>query len=161
MKKPGRKILLLVLPLGLAGAGAAAFLLMSGGSKPVEVPDPATGQHGPMLALEERVVNLQSGGPFRYAKIGLTVELRPPSADFYALAGEPRVAAEKLVTEEHEAAVPLILDALGTVVSARSSSELVSVEGRAHLKDQLAEAIRGVLGEEEVLNVYFTDLVMQ
>jgi len=161
VKKPGRKILLLVLPLGLAGAGAAAFLLLSGGGKPVPVPGPATGQHGPMLALEERVINLQSGGPFRYAKIGLTVELRPASADFYALVGESRVAAEKLVTGEHVSEIPLILDALGRVVSARSSTELVSVNGRAHLKDQLAEAIRGVLGEDDVLNVYFTDLVMQ
>lgn len=161
MKTPSRKILLLVLPLGLVGAGAAAFLLLSGGSKPVPVPDPATGQHGPMLALDERVINLQGGGPFRYAKVGVTVELRPASSDFYALAGEPRAAAEKLTTVEHEPEIPLILDALGRIVSARSATELVSVDGRAHLKDQLIEAIRGVLGEKEVLNVYFTDLVMQ
>jgi flagellar basal body-associated protein FliL len=114
-----------------------------------------------MIALEERVVNLQAGGAFRYAKIGVTVEIRPLDASFYTLVGEERAAADELARKEYEPMVPLLLDALGTVVSSRTSSDLVAVDGRARLKEELIGAMGVVLGEQAVLNVYFTDLVMQ
>lgn len=162
MKKPGRKVLLLGVVIGVAAAGGIAFTQLSAApTAPPTVPDPAEGQHGIMLALEERVVNLLDGGTFRYAKIGVTVELRPAEAAFYELTGEARAVAEELVHKDHETVVPLLLDALGQVVASRSSDELVAMEGRTHLKDDLIEAMRHVLGEHEVLNVYFTDLVMQ
>lgn len=163
MKRPGgRRALLLGAVVGLAVSGGLAYTQLSAASgPPPPVPDPAEGQHGPMVSLEERVVNLQAGGSFRYAKIGVTVELRPADAAFYALTGEARLAADELVQAEHEAVVPLLLDALGTVVASRTSTELVALEGRADLKRDLVEAMRTVLGEDEVLDVYFTDLVMQ
>jgi flagellar basal body-associated protein FliL len=163
MKLPGgRKLILVGVVVGIAAAGGLAYTqLSSAGAPPPGVPNPEKGQHGPMLALEERVVNLQAGGVFKYAKIGVTVELRPADAAFYALSGEARAAAEELAHKEHEAIVPLLLDALGQVVSARTSNELVALEGRTTLKHDLLEAMRGVLGEEEVLDIYFTDLVMQ
>lgn len=163
MKQPrGRRALLLGVVVGLAVSGGLAYTQLSSASAPPPpVPDPAEGQHGPMLALEERVVNLQAGGVFRYAKIGLTVELRPPDAAFYALTGADRAAAEDVIRKEDETVVPLLLDALGRVVASRTSTELVAVEGRANLKRDLIEAMRLVLGEREVLDVYFTDLVMQ
>jgi flagellar basal body-associated protein FliL len=163
--KLGKKTILLGgLPIGLAVSGALAFVVLSGGSAPKpEIPDPAEGQHGVMLALEERVVNLLPSGTtgYRYAKVGVTVELRPESADFYALKGEPRVAAEKIATDEHEASVPLLLDALGRVVSARDSAQIGGTEARGQLKSELLDAFRHVLGEKEVIDLYFTDLVMQ
>lgn len=164
MKLGKKTILLGGLPIGLAVSGALAFVVLSGGSAPKpEIPDPAEGQHGVMLALEERVVNLMQTGTtgYRYAKIGLTVELRPASADFYALVAEPRVVAEKLALGESEASVPLLLDALGRVVSARDSSQIAGSASRLELKAELLEAFRHVLGEREVIDLYFTDLVMQ
>lgn len=168
MKLPiprGKKaILVLGLPLGLALAGGIAYMALAGSgesSGPPPVPDPERGQHGVMLALEERVVNLQAGGPYRYAKVGVTVEIRPETADFYALAGELRAEAEKEAIAAHGSAVPLLLDAIGTVVSAADSKTLVTPDGRMALKEQLLHAIGEVLGEEEVLDIYFTDLVMQ
>lgn len=164
MKLGKKTILLGGLPIGLAVSGALAFVVLSGGSAPKpEIPDPKVGQHGVMLELEERVVNLMQTGAtgYRYAKIGLTVELRPESADFYALVGEPRVVAEKLAVGESEASVPLLLDALGRVVSARDSSQISGPEARIAVKAELLTAFRQILGEREVIDLYFTDLVMQ
>jgi flagellar basal body-associated protein FliL len=139
-------------------------MVLSGGSSvPPAIPDPAEGQHGIMLPLEERVVNLLPGadGSFRYVKLGVTVEIRPESADFYKLVGEPRVVAEKLLVIDLESVEPLLFDAIGRVVSARDSEQIAPVEGRAALKSELLAAFRSVLGEKEVLDLYFTDLVMQ
>lgn len=157
-----RAIALLGLPLGLAAAaGLAVSQLAAGGGEPTQVPDPGPGQHGAMLALESRVVNLPTGGPFRYAKIALTVELRPKSVAFYDLTGEARAEAEKEVVAAAEPLLPLLYDAVGAVVAGSSGTALATAEGRATLKADLLAAVRGVLGEEEVLGIYLTDLVMQ
>jgi flagellar basal body-associated protein FliL len=165
MKLPkGRKALLLGIPLGLAVAGGLAFTQLSGGTAsagPPPVPNPTVGQHGVMLALESRVVNLRTGGSYRYAKVAVTVELRPVAADFYALTGKGRATAEKEAIADHDAALPLLTDAVGTVVSSADPAGLTTPEGRTTLKRGLLDAFRAVLGEREVLEVYFTDFVMQ
>lgn len=164
MKLGKKTILIAGIPVGLAVAGGLAFMMLSGGSAvPPEIPDPAAGQHGVMLALDDKVVNLLPAGPtsYRYAKVGVTIELRPEKADFYALTAEARKTAEELAVKGYEEDVPLLLDALGRVVSARTSDQISTPATRTELKSELAEAFKGVLGDKEVLDIYFTELVMQ
>jgi flagellar protein FliL len=161
--KLGKKtIALLGVPLGLGvAAGLVYFFVLAKPSEPPKVVEPEPGQHGVMVVLEDKVVNLLKGGDFRSAKVGVTVEVRPESADFYKLKGEPRVVAEKELVKEYEAALPLMLDAVGRTVGARTSNDLGTPEGREALKEEVKKAMGEILGEEEILNVYFTDLVMQ
>ncbi len=163
MKLPGgKKALLVGIPAGLAVAGGLAFTQLSGANAgPPPVPDPKTGQHGVMLALDERVINLATGGQYRYAKVGLTVELRPASAGFYDLTGKARADEEKTETANYDAQVPVLLDTLGTVVASEDATTLTTPDGRKQLKSDLLAAVRGVVGEKEVLDIYFTDFVMQ
>lgn len=163
--KPGKKTILIAgIPAGLAVSGGLAFMMLSGGGDvPHETPDPAAGEHGIMLVLDERVVNLLPAGAsaYRYAKVGVTIEIRPEKAEFYALTAEARKVAEEESVKGHEEDLPLLLDALGRVVSSRTSDQISTPEARAELKGELVEAFTAVLGEKEVLNLYFTDLVMQ
>jgi len=46
-------------------------------------------------------------------------------------------------------------------VSSHDSASLTSPDGRAKLKVELLAAMRKVLGDREVIDVYFTDFVMQ
>lgn len=159
-----RAILLLGVPLGLAAAGAFVFMSMSSSAPVPAVPDPVAGQHGPMLALDSRVINLASSvspGAFKYAKVAVTIELRPEAASFYDLASDARAKEEKVETDKVAENVPLLLDALGTVVSAHDSDSLTTPDGRATLKSELLAAMRKVLGDRKVIDVYFTDFVMQ
>jgi flagellar FliL protein len=93
--------------------------------------------------------------------VGVTVEIRPEKADFYALKGEARKTVEDEALKALEASMPLLLDHLGQAVSAKTSDELGTPEGRAELKKEILAGFREVLGEEEVIAVYFTDFVMQ
>lgn len=158
----GRRMALLGLVAGVALSGGLIFLKVSSGPEaPVVVPEPSAGQHGVMLSLDDRVINLRTGGAFKYAKIGLTVELRPENASFYSLAGKERSTVEKEILAEQQANVPLLIDALGTAVSAADPVALLTPEGRVALKEKLLHTFRDLLGEEEVLDIYFTDFVMQ
>ena len=159
-----RAILVLGVPLGLAAAGALAFTQLSAGAPTPAVPDPGPGQHGPMLALDSRVINLADSttpGAFKYAKIALTIELRPQAASFYGLSSDARAKEETIETTDVSDDVPLLLDALGTVVSSHTSDSLTTPDGRASLKTELLAAMRKVMGERAVLDVYLTDFVMQ
>ena len=164
MKLGKKTILIAGIPVGLAVAGGLAFVMLSGGSAvPPPIPDPAAGQHGVMLALDDKVVNLLPAGAtsYRYAKVGVTVEIRPDKADFYGLTADARKTAEELAVKGYAEDVPLLLDALGRVVSARTSDQISTPATRAELKSELVDAFKGVLGDKEVLDIYFTELVMQ
>ena len=158
-----RAILSLGVPLGLAAAGALIFTQMSAAHVTPKIPDPGTGQFGPMLALDDKVINLSLATPggYKYAKIGVTIELRPTSASFYELHGADRTKQETTELASYTDAVPLLTDAVGTVVSAHDSAFLTSADGRAKLKAELLAAVRKILGDEDVINVFFTDFVMQ
>jgi flagellar basal body-associated protein FliL len=159
-----RAILVLGVPLGLAAAGAFVFVQMSASAVVPPVPDPGPGERGPMLALESRVINLANStqsGAFKYAKVAVTIELRPDDASFYKLDPEARAKQEKTETDAVSEDVPALLDALGSVVSSHDSATLNSIDGRANLKAELLEATRKVLGDKKVIDIYFTDFVMQ
>jgi flagellar basal body-associated protein FliL len=161
----GRKLLfVLPIPVALAGAGVFMFMQMSAApSAPPAIPDPVAGQLGPMLALESRVVNLSPGQAvsYKYAKVAVTIELRPAAASFYEMHGTERTKEEKVELANYDEAIPLLFDALGSVVSSHTPDSLVTPEGRAALKAELLEAIRKVLGETEVIDIFLTDFVMQ
>jgi flagellar basal body-associated protein FliL len=162
--KGRRAILVLGLPLGLAAGGALAFTMLSSSPKAAPaIPDPSPGQVGPMLALDDRVINLTTttAGAFKYAKIGVTIELRPSTAGFYDLHGADRTKSETTELAKFTDNVPLLQDAVGAVVSAHDSSTLTTADGRAALKSELLSAVRKVMGDKEVLDIFFTDFVMQ
>jgi flagellar basal body-associated protein FliL len=162
--KGRRAILAIGLPLGLAAAGGFLFMQMSAApSVPLKIPDPTQGQLGPMLALDDKVINLTTTTPggYKYAKVGVTIELRPTAASFYDLHGTDRTKEETLELAKHTEDLPLLIDAVGGVVSAHDSSTLTTPDGRATLKTELLAAARKILGSDEVIDVFFTDLVMQ
>lgn len=192
MKLGKKTIVLLGLPLGLGlAAGVLVLFILKpfGGAEAAGVPDPGPGQHGVMLPLDTKVVNLAPGGDFKYAKVGVTLELRPADAAFYALAADARTAAQDIVVKEYADILPLLDDAVGGVVAAKSSTALLNEGGRETLKQDLLAAVRKVLDGAEtaapgvsagspapgasaaspaptaapstVLDLYFTDLVMQ
>jgi flagellar basal body-associated protein FliL len=162
--KGKRAILVLGMPLGLAAAGAFVFMQMSAASTPpAPVPDPGTGQLGPILALDDRVINLATDDvtSYKYAKVGISIEIRPSTESFYDLHGTERTTAEKTELEPYQDEVPRLLDALGAVVSAHDSATLTTPEGRAALKSELLDAFRKILGSDAVIDVFFTNFVMQ
>jgi flagellar basal body-associated protein FliL len=183
--KVGKKAIVLVgLPLGIGIAMAVVVLVILKPFDPVPaVPDPAAGEHGVLLPLDTKVVNLAPGGDFKYAKVGVTLELRPATAAFYTMAAPDREAATALVVTDMADYLPMLDDAVAAVVSAKTSSDLLNDTGRQSLKEELLDACRAVLdgtatasapaasgaspapspaaAPSEVLDLYFTDLVMQ
>jgi flagellar FliL protein len=138
----------------LIGGGFGAWLLLK--EKPVseeaqdsvqQVPIPALGQQsqiGPMVNIEEFIVNIISGDTAHYVKASLTVEL-----------------TNEEVTIEVEQRMPQMRDAILLLISNKTYEELQDLQGKKQLKAELTSKINTFLQSGRVTSIYFTNFVVQ
>ncbi|MGI5169914.1 flagellar basal body-associated FliL family protein [Spirillospora sp. CA-253888] len=138
--KPAKKKKKLIIIGGAVGllvlAAAAYFLLFSGGGGEKAEPKP-----GPVVALESITINLQDG---HYLKLKLALQAT-------AEAKEPPEGSKALDLAVH-------------TFSNRTMSELTADKAREQLKGDLLKQVRKaytVDGAEEIMDLYFTEFVMQ
>ena len=176
MKKLNVKVMLLALGLMLAGAGAAggvAFAFgdaLGIGGKPAEtkikyVEKPKVGI---MLPLRDRVVNLADPGVMRYMKSTIVLEM----ADYSGK--EPPKGEEYKKQEElkHHMAgsLPLIQDEITSILTSKTSAELMSADGKQKLREEIRARLNKALDKPatgkdnhktEILSVFFSDFIIQ
>ena len=114
-----------------------------------------------MFPTKERIVNLTDKSATRYLKVQMTLEFLD-----HKLKEAPKGAAIKAQQEEFAADMEphqaIIDDALNTILSSKTSQDLLKPNGKEALKSELKEAINHALHDrEEVVNVYFTTFIIQ
>lgn len=137
-EKKGKSNLLpaVVLALGILGGGY--FMGGSGSASEAEAPEPPPGE---VATVEPLSLNLADG---HFLKVGIALQLTE------------EVHLEEFGEGELAKARDLLIDRL----AGRKMEELASPEGREALKEELSEAARETF-HDEVIDVYFTDFVMQ
>jgi flagellar FliL protein len=129
--KSKKKLIIIVVAV-LALAGGGAFFFLSGGEKGPVKPDP-----GVVVKLDPINVNLAGG---HYLKVGMALQ------------------ATKAAGEEVDGAKAL--DIAISTLSNRTLAELSSNANREKVKEELKKKIEKAY-EEEVMDIYFTEFVMQ
>ena len=102
---------------------------------------------GPTMDAGEFVVNLapsQGSLAVRYARVGVVVE------------GDRREVVDELTRRQ-----PQVRDAIISVIRAKRFEELASAEGVEAVRRELVEALQRLVSRGRVVNVYFTELVIQ
>jgi flagellar protein FliL len=142
-----------VLVLLIAGGGGAWYFLRNKpapeGEKTAgqQVPVPALGQHaqiGPMVNIEEFIVNIISGDAAHYVKTSITVELNNED-----------------VKAEVEQRMPQMRDAILLLIGNKTYEELQDLQGKKQLKAELQNRINSFLTTGQVISIYFTNFVVQ
>lgn len=137
----------------LIGAAVAGYLLFMKEPPPeekdpgMEVPVPqinAQAEIGPMVNIEEFIVNIISDENNHYVKASLTIEL----------SSEPS-------KEELEKRMPQIRDAILLLVGNKTFEELQDLQGKKQLKAELLSKINAILYTGQAKSIYFTDFVVQ
>lgn len=167
MSRTGR-IAAIAFGLGLAMIVGAAYLFGLPSALGLSAANPASaeseaGAHspGPMIVLKERVVNLADPGGRKYLKFAASIEFATGGAELRRAGAEERREKQAEFEKSLAPQVPLIEDAIITVLTARTTADVSTPEGKVRLKNDLKERLNQVLGKDQVANIYFTQFVMQ
>lgn len=142
-----------VLVLLIGGSFGAWFLLKEktateDGKTPGQgVPIPNLSQQsqiGPMVNIEEFIVNIISGDAAHYVKASLTFEL-----------------TNEQVKIEVEQRMPQMRDAILLLISNKTYEELQDLQGKKQLKAELTSKVNSFLQTGQVVSIFFTNFVVQ
>lgn len=138
----------------LIGGGVAAWFFLKEKPAPPEpqnasqqVPVPDLEQKaniGPMVNIEEFIVNIISGDTAHYVKASLTVEL-----------------TNEEVKIEVENRMPQMRDTILLLIGNKTYEELQDLQGKKQLKAELMSKINSFLQTGKVKSIYFTNFVVQ
>ncbi|BCL60601.1 flagellar basal body protein FliL [Desulfomarina profundi] len=137
----------------LIGGGVAAYFMLK--KEPqvepkdpgLEVPVPEltkSAEIGPMVDIEEFIVNIISEDANHYVKASLTVEL-----------------TNEEVKEEVTKRMPQIRDAILLLLGNKTYEELQDLQGKRQLKAELLSKLNSFLQTGKVKSIYFTNFVVQ
>lgn len=167
MKISIRTIIASLLGVAVGAAALYGVTIASGGAFPPGLGRPAAAdaaeahpRAGTLVPLRERIVNLADPGIFRYLKVSIVLEVFDPEHPRGHTNGEERKGKEELPKDLRPKAA-LIEDRINTLLSARTSQELMASAARQQLKDDIKRELNELLHEERVLAVYFTDFIIQ
>jgi flagellar FliL protein len=140
--KKGGKLKLVVPVILLLGAGLAAKSLLLGSPAQKAEAKPKK-EEGVIVTMDPVTVNLADAG-FHYARVGFGIVLTTTAN-----------------SKEVEERLPLFKDEAIRAVGAFQSRELKTVEGQDELRHRLTEVAFELYGEEEIMKVILTEIVVQ
>ncbi len=154
----GKKKLIILIVAGLIlllGIGAAVYFLFLKKPPPeeevkneqVEMVQPPTDEEtaiGPMIDINEFIVNIISEEGTHYVKASLTLEM-----------------SNEAVLEEANKRMPQIRDAVLLLIGNKTFEELQDLQGKKQLKAELKSKINSFLKTGRIKSVYLTDFVVQ
>jgi flagellar FliL protein len=133
----------------------------SAASKPGGPTQKEQGTAGITFPTRERIVNLADTGIMRYLKTTIVLEVAVPGLQGELPKGDEYKKKQDDLAKDLRGQTAAIDDQITNILSARTSAELVSNDGKQRLKDELKSRLNNVLGEDRVLAVYFTDFIIQ
>lgn len=98
---------------------------------------------GPLFEAGEFTTNLAQGGEKKFVKVKVVFEL-----------------SQQSLTEEVKQKLPVLQDRILLFLNSKTSDDL-SAENRPHFKDELLADLNRYLSGGKIMNLYFSDLVMQ
>lgn len=159
-KKPPTLMMAIVLLLLVIIAGGAAgyFLLPASKSEDArqgaapQVTAPQTqaqgyaagGLSGPMMPMDAFIVNLTDAQGTRYLKVTMQLEM-----------------SHEMLSSEIDKRLPQIRDEVITLLSSKSFDDVSTIAGKRALKRGILNSMNKYLTTGKVLNVYFSEFVVQ
>ena len=123
--------------LGVQGAGMNA---QAGGEVETEMPE-----MGVLVGLEEIIVTLQSnGGKTRYLRIDINLEVQ-----------------NAMVAEVVKTRLPQLRDMVIMATSDKTAQQLSTPQGKKGLRDEIFRRVDEKMPSGTLMNVYFSDMVVQ
>lgn len=151
--KPKKKgmllVIIVVLLIAIGGGGFVAYQKFLAPHPAISAEEQAKREpvekEGEIFALEPFVVNLSDPKGKRYLKVTITLELE----------------ASPKAKEEAEKAMPKMRDMVIMMLTSLTFEDVMTPEGKIRIRDELLQRFNQVLRPDRVVNIYFTEFVVQ
>ncbi len=143
----GKFLIILIVVVIVVAAGTYFVVTKFIIKPPPGTPTPSV-TIGPTFDLEPFVVNLADTDRKRYLKVVMQLELE----------NDKKVA--KKLEKELQDKLPVIRDAIITLLSSKKSEDIVTPQGKINLKKQIIDTLNSKLVSGKIVNVYFTEFVI-
>jgi flagellar FliL protein len=148
------------LQIGLFPSGTvSAFGFGTGAASQKTPASPTPAGPGIMYQMDDRIVNLIDASGLRYLKIGLTLEFDLPDAR--GLTGDAYKARQDQLAKDIASRLPIMDDAVTTILASKSWTSISSPGGKESLREELRAKLGDITGDYKLVNVYFTQFVIQ
>jgi flagellar protein FliL len=160
-KKGNKKmvIIIAIIVLVLVVGGVGAFFAMKGGKGSTEG---GTGEEGEAAEESAAGAEGEEGGPLPGAVLPLEtfiVNLRIKGS-FLKTSVQLEFASPEL-PPHMESEVPKVRDVIIRILSSKDAAEILTIEGKEKLRQEIMEGVNEALGSELVEKVYFTEFIIQ
>jgi len=108
-----------------------------------------------------KIVNLADQGGRKFIRVNVVVEFAPTSMEYLSMAEELKTEYLNTFNAEINARLPVINDIIITLISTKDFQSIYTADGKELLRAELIASLNGKLPEYSILNVYFTEFVMQ
>lgn len=157
-EKGGGKLKLILMILGgvllLVGVGVGAYFLGAGSvaKQPAAEASPTQAKAaesgvapvGPMLPMDDFIVNILDAEGTRYLKVSMTLELLTPEG-----------------LKEIEERKAQVRDTILLYLGSKSFDEIRDLQGKLQLRADLIGKLNALLTKGKIKTIYFTDFVVQ
>jgi len=116
---------------------------------------------GIMINTGSKIINLSDPLGRKYIRITIVIEFAPSEAEYAEMPVEEKDAYVAEYTSEISAKLPIIDDAVVTLISSKTFDELYTAQGKENLRLELSNLISQRLPDYHILSVYLTEFVVQ
>ncbi len=142
--------------LAAAGAGAYFFLFSTPTDEELakEIAQESGSSTSPEKALEPKVGVMMELDPF-------VVNLADPKARHFVKTTITLELVDDRAKDDVQTLMPKIRNDIILLLSSQTIEDVLTMDGKIRLRDQIISRINRIIGEGRLLNVYFSRLVVQ
>jgi flagellar protein FliL len=148
------------LPMVL-GKSSGLPLITSASAEAQAAPTVTAEENGILYETQERVFNLADEDTFRYLKAKVVFVFAEEGVKTKGLSGEAYKKVQEEFTSKHQSQIPEIEDAITTIMTSKTSADLISAEGKEGLKTELSNEVGKIVTDTKLMSVYFTQFIIQ
>ena len=116
---------------------------------------------GIMINTGSKIINLSDPLGRKYIRITIVIEFAPDESTYFEMPVEEKSAYVAEFTSEITAKLPIIDDAVVTLISSKTFEDLYTAQGKENLRLELSNLITQRLPDYHILSVYLTEFVVQ
>jgi len=139
-----------------------------GGGGEHQVPAPETGgdhggsiSQGIMFDTGTKIINLAEPTGRRYIRVNIVLEIYPTNPDYVNMGHDEQQDYLETFNQEVEESLPIINDSLISELSSKSFEEVYTAEGKEIIREEIVTLLNEKLPDHHIMNVYFTEFVVQ